>query len=139
MAETNLVKVAAVQLKCELGNLEKNVARACSLVEEAAALHAQIIALPELFNTGYFPSTNNKKFFEWAQTLEQQSIRELASIARKHSLVIIAPIFEKAGPGIFHNSAVVIGQSGEVIGVELLFVKERNLLEKFQVENIAIV
>ncbi len=37
-------------------------------------------------------------------------------MAKKHKIVIIAPLFEKAKNGKFYNSAVVIGSNGEILG-----------------------
>lgn len=47
------LKVAAIQMDCQIGNVEANLAHAQELVEQAAAQGAQLIVLPELFNTGY--------------------------------------------------------------------------------------
>ena len=38
-------------------------------------------------------------------------------IARELGVVIIVPIFEKRGPGVYHNSAAVIDTDGALLGV----------------------
>ncbi len=41
----------------------------------------------------------------------------IAKIARQKHVVVIAPIFERRAPGLYHNSAVVIDATGEVAGL----------------------
>lgn len=50
---TQNIKLAAVQLRCEVGQIEKNLAQATWWVERAAAQGAQVIVLPELTPGGY--------------------------------------------------------------------------------------
>jgi predicted amidohydrolase len=47
------VRVAAIQMDSAVGRVEENLARATRLVQEAAGQGAQLVVLPELFNTGY--------------------------------------------------------------------------------------
>lgn len=53
------IRVAAVQMDAVVGQVEANLARAVRLVEEAAGQGAQIVVLPELFNTGYEYTDDN--------------------------------------------------------------------------------
>ncbi len=45
--------VAAIQMNALVGEVQRNLAHAARLVEQAAAQGAQLIVLPELFSTGY--------------------------------------------------------------------------------------
>ena len=58
------VAVAAIQMDARVGALEDNLARAGRLVEEAAGQGAQLVVLPELFNTGYEYTDRNHALVE---------------------------------------------------------------------------
>ena len=47
------LKVAAIQMDCELGNVDGNLAKAGKLIQEAVEKGAKWVVFPELFNTGY--------------------------------------------------------------------------------------
>ena len=48
------IKVAAIQMNCELANVDANLARAEKLLKEAVNQGAKWVVFPELFNTGYW-------------------------------------------------------------------------------------
>lgn len=48
------IKVAAIQMNCELANVDANLARAEKLLKEAVDQGAKWVVFPELFNTGYW-------------------------------------------------------------------------------------
>ena len=58
-----LVKVAVIQMACSEDHAE-NVDKAENFVLEAAVQGANIILLPELFETRYFCKQQNPEFFE---------------------------------------------------------------------------
>jgi len=94
-------------------NLEKAVAR----VEEAAGRGAQVICLPELFRSQYFCQKEDADLFNLAEAVPGPSTEALIPIARKHQVAIVAPVFEKRAPGLYHNSAVVIDANGAISGL----------------------
>ena len=85
-------------------------------IEEAAKIGAQIICLQELYRTRYFPQNENLDVKGLAETIPGDSTRLFSELAKKHKIVIIAPLFEKSKEGKFYNSAVVLGSKGEVLG-----------------------
>jgi len=50
-----------------------------------------------------------------AESIPGESTKLFSELAKKHKLVIIAPLFEKAKDGKFYNSAVVIDANGELL------------------------
>lgn len=118
MSKTNReLKVAGVQMKCTfLEPKEEKVKRALTLTEEAAKDGARIILLPELFNMDYEPFCRRKDptVFEYAEPVPGPTTNKIADITRRYGIYVIAPIFEKAGPGLYYNTAPVIGPTGVV-------------------------
>lgn len=47
------MKIGCIQLNVRFGKVEENFARAEEKIREAASLGAEIIVLPEMWNTGY--------------------------------------------------------------------------------------
>jgi agmatine deiminase len=91
-------------------NLEKALER----VETAARTGAQIICLPELFRTRYFPQQIGVPVASFAETIPGESTGVFARIAKKYAVVIIVPVFERSASGVFSNAAVVIDADGSL-------------------------
>jgi len=109
------VSVATIQLS--FGTDPKaNVAKVVSAIRDAAARGAQIILPSELFETPYFPQTEDPAFFDLARPLEGHPIiAEMQALARELGVVIPVSYFEKAGQA-FYNSLAVVDADGEILG-----------------------
>ncbi|MFN7343926.1 MAG: carbon-nitrogen hydrolase, partial [bacterium] len=83
---------------------------------DAAARGAQIVCLQELFNTPYFCITQDTELFNLAEAVPGPTTDVLAPLAKELGVVIIVPVFEKRGPGLYHNTAAVIDADGTVLG-----------------------
>jgi len=94
-----------------------NIAKAVELVRASHALGAQVVLLPELFATPYFPREIDKKFFALAHSAaEDPSLRALAPIAKELGVVIPVSFFECAGDA-YYNSLAVLDADGSSLGV----------------------
>jgi len=93
-------------------NLEKAIAR----MEEAAKKGAEVICLPELFRSQYFCQKEDAAAFDLAEPVPGPTTEALGAVAKKLKVVVIAPVFERRAPGIYHNSAAII-DSGEMVGL----------------------
>jgi len=98
-------------------DVEDNLKRAGEFVREAAGRGAKIVCLPEMFRSQYFCQREDVDLFDLAEPLEGVSFQHLSLIAEELKITVIAPIFERRGERIHHNSLVVIGENGENIGV----------------------
>src|SRR6266545_3606292 len=96
---------------------DANLAKAVAKVEEAAAAGAQLVCLPELFRSLYFAQTEDVRLFDLAEPVPGPSTVALGKAARSAGVVVIAPVFERRAPGLYHNSAVVIDADGRVAGL----------------------
>ncbi|MEP7271147.1 MAG: carbon-nitrogen hydrolase [Acidobacteriota bacterium] len=107
--------VALVQMSCTRdasSNLEKMLTR----IEEAANSGAQIVSTQELFLSQYFCQTEDHENFNLAEPIPGPSTAALTRLARARGIVIVASLFERRAPGLYHNTAVVIDANGELIG-----------------------
>lgn len=81
-------------------------------VERAAQAGAQIICLPELFKTRYFPKHIGVDASTFAETVPGATTHIFSGLAKAHNVVIIVPLYEKTTDGRFYNTAVVIDADG---------------------------
>ncbi|HEV2499751.1 MAG TPA: carbon-nitrogen hydrolase [Terriglobia bacterium] len=116
MSVNGLTKLAVIQMACG-GEPDANLAQAVELIEEAAGRGARLIGLPELFRSRYFCQREDARLFDLAEPVPGPTTKVLGEIARKLSVVIIAPVFERRAAGVYHNSAAVLDASGKVAGI----------------------
>ena len=105
------VTIGLIQMSVENGR-EPMLKKALSKAEEAVKAGADIICLPELYRTPYFPRHIGTDAFSLAETVPGESANFFSIIAREHNVVIIVPLYEKAPDGRYYNSAVVINTDG---------------------------
>jgi N-carbamoylputrescine amidase len=111
----DMTKVALIQMRCG-PEPEKNFAHAIEMIREAAQKGAQIVCLPELFRSQYFCQTEEHKNFDLAEEIPGKSTLALGKVTRETGAVIIASLFEKRSAGVYHNTAVIIEASGNLLG-----------------------
>lgn len=110
------VTVAAVQMSCSQ-DIKANLAKADRKVREARSGGAEIVLLPELFETLYFCQEKFDEHFQYATSLEQnQAVRHFGQVARELQVVLPVSFFEKAENG-YYNSVAIIDADGRVLGI----------------------
>ncbi len=96
---------------------DKNLQRAIDRLHQAAAKGAQIICLPELFQTQYFCQREDAALFDLAEPIPGPATTRLAEAAKLLHIVLIGSLFEKRAPGVYHNTAVMIDADGSLRGI----------------------
>ena len=110
------VRVAAIQMSCGW-DAAANIAAAETLVREAAGRGAQIILLPELFETPYFCIEQDARHLRLASAVEDnRAVRHFSAVARELGVVLPISFFERAGAAYF-NSIAVLDADGARLGV----------------------
>lgn len=110
------ITIAAVQMYCNRTR-EENIAAAETHVREAAARGAQIILLPELFETRYFCQEKNYDLYKLAYSVEENpAVQHFRRIAKELEVVLPVSFFEKDG-NVTYNSAAMIDADGTLLGV----------------------
>jgi N-carbamoylputrescine amidase len=102
----------------------KNIAHACQLVRHAHAHGAQVVLLPELFATHYFPREMSEKYFALAHSVDDDpSVRAMTALAKELGVVIAVSFFERAArtgqanKPAFYNSLVMLDADGVNLGL----------------------
>ncbi len=109
-------KIGLVQMAMS-GDPHRNLKTAVAKVEAAAAAGAGLVCLPELFRSLYFAQREDAAWFDLAEPIPGPSTDALGTVAKRAGVVVIAPVFERRAPGLYHNSAAVIDADGRVIGI----------------------
>jgi N-carbamoylputrescine amidase len=110
------VTVAATQFSCDW-NVDANMAKGEKAVREAARRGAQVILLPELFETPYFCIEQDVRHLSLARTVQDnRAVQHFRSIARELGVVLPISFFEASGRAYF-NSIAIIDADGSVLGV----------------------
>ncbi|MGD0013591.1 MAG: carbon-nitrogen hydrolase [Bryobacteraceae bacterium] len=116
MAEDSRFKIGLIQMACATDPNE-NLAKAEWRIREAAARGAGIVCLQELFRTQYFCREENAALFALAEPVPGPTTECLGRLARELGIVVIASLFERRAPGLYHNTAAVIGPDGAIAGL----------------------
>lgn len=110
------IKVAAIQMSMGC-NIENNIFKAETMVRTAAAEKANIILLPELFETKYFCQERNYGYYKLAATLEENmAVRRFKDVAASLGVVIPVSFFERDVNNTY-NSVAVIDADGSILDV----------------------
>lgn len=109
-------KIALIQMSCAVDTLE-NLHKAAALVRDAARAGANIVCLPELFRAQYFCQREEHALFDTAESIPGPSTDLLSVVAREEKVVVIASLFERRAPGLYHNTAAVLEADGSLAGI----------------------
>ncbi len=109
-------RVGLVQMQCG-PEPEQNLEHAMEMVREAAGKGANVVCLPELFMTQYFCQREDHAFFDLAEPIPGPTTTRLSQLARQQGVVLIASLFEKRAPGIYHNTAAIFEKEGALAGI----------------------
>jgi N-carbamoylputrescine amidase len=116
MADKRKYNVGLVQMR--MGpDPEANFATAVRHIREAARLGANIVCLPELFRAQYFCQREDTQLFELAEPIPGPSTTKLGEVAREQRVAIVASLFERRAPGLYHNTAVTLNVDGSIASV----------------------
>jgi N-carbamoylputrescine amidase len=115
LAERNF-NIGVIQMSCT-PEPDENLERAIAHVRDAAKQGAQLICLPELFQTQYFCQREDHALFDLAEAIPGPATKRLGEVARELQITLIASLFERRAPGLYHNTAAVIDTGGKLDGV----------------------
>jgi len=115
-SEERAFTIALVQMAIS-EDPEANLQRALEEIAAGARRGAQLVCLPELFRTRYFCQAEDSRFFDLAEPVPGPTTDALCAAASREKVAIIGSLFERRAPGLYHNTAVVIGPDGSLQGL----------------------
>ena len=95
-----------------LGCPDENFIRAAQLSDQAAKGSPDVILLPETWNTGFYPQQGIK---DMAQGAAERVKAEIAPLAKKHNVNIIAGSISDMRDGNVYNTSLVFDRTGSRI------------------------
>lgn len=113
------IRVAALQeLAMPGSSVQDKLDRTLALIRQASKDGVKIIMGGELSTTDYvrFYGEKDNDIFADAETIPGPSTAAVGELTKKYGNYVIFPIFEKGAPGIYYNSAPIVGPDGSVVG-----------------------
>src|SRR5260370_39642886 len=95
---------------------EENVERACAFIGQAGEAGSDLVVLPEFFNNEYFPQYRDIRYMDYAESDDGYTQSRIKELARRHGIYILSTIFEMARPGLYYDTAMLIGRDGAILG-----------------------
>ena len=95
----------------------KMIAAHLPLIEQAGREGVQVLCFQEVFNQPYFCPSQDAKWYGAAEAIpDGPTIRLMQELAKKHSMVMVVPIYEEEITGVYYNCAAVIDADGSYLG-----------------------
>jgi beta-ureidopropionase len=99
------------------GDQETMIQKHEEYARQAAGQGAQIMCFQELFYGPYFCQEQNAKWYDLAEPIPNGPIaRRMLKLAKETRMVLIVPMYEQDGVGIYYNTAAVIDADGSYLG-----------------------
>jgi beta-ureidopropionase len=96
---------------------EKMIEAHLPLIEEAGKQGVQVLCFQEVFNQPYFCPSQDAKWYGAAEAIpDGPTVKLMQELAKKHSMVIVVPIYEEEITGVYYNCAAVIDADGSYLG-----------------------
>jgi predicted amidohydrolase len=119
VARADRVRIAGIVLKWITADRQRNFERVVPLVREAARQGAQIVITTECFLDGYAIRDKSIPLESWYELGEEipggSYFERLCSLAAECRIYLVAGMLERVG-STTHNTAVLIGPDGKLIG-----------------------
>lgn len=104
------LKVAAIQFDCTPAPVVERLARASALIVQSVREGAQLVVLPELFNTGYEYHARN---YTLAEPLGGKTVTWMKAQAAEHNIHLAGTMLLRDDADIY-NAAVLVAPDGQV-------------------------
>ncbi len=111
---TEPFKVAAVEFNPEMFEFDRNLTRACEVIDEAAAEGARLIVLPEAALSGYI-YRDLEQFLPYMDTVPGKGTDAISELTATHNCYVAIGIAEvDKETGLTYNTGALIGPDGYI-------------------------
>ncbi|MEG0259286.1 MAG: carbon-nitrogen family hydrolase [Lysinibacillus sp.] len=139
------MKIGCIQLNVRFGKVEENFARAEEKIREAASQGAEIIVLPEMWNSGYAL----ERLAELADENGERTKAFLQSLSKELSVHIVGGSVSVKRGEKFYNTMYTFNKAGEQVGEyskahlfrlmdEHLYLEAGDQMNRFQLDDIEV-
>ena len=103
------MQITMAQFKSKLGEVEKNFETAEDFIKNAK--NSDVVILPELWNTGYFPTPLEN----FADKNSERTADFISNLSKKLKINIVAGSIVAEVDGKFYNRCLVSNRAGEIV------------------------
>lgn len=113
------VQVAPVAAPLTPATITTNIEHALAMVRDCvAATGAELVVLPESVTTGFTPGVPADRLWELVSAVPGPMTDPFAALAEELGIYLCVGTYRRdEQPGVVYNSSVLLGRSGEVLGV----------------------
>ncbi len=84
------------------------------MIEDAGRKGVQILCLQEIFNGPYFCPSQDVRWYDAAEPVPGPTTEHIASLAKKHRMAVVVPVYEREMSGVLYNTAAVYRRRRDV-------------------------
>ena len=111
-----IVKAAMLQATWT-GDQESMIEKHIKYAHEAAEQGAQVMCFQELFYGPYFSQVQETEYYGYAEPIPNgPTTKRMQDLAKETGMVLVVPMYEEDGTGIYYNTAAVIDADGTYLG-----------------------
>ncbi len=110
------MKVGIIQQSCT-ESVAENRKKLAASIAKLAKDGAQLVVLQELHDSPYFCQTEDTANFRYALPIPGEATEFYAKVAKDNRVVLVTSLFERRAPGLYHNTAVVFENDGNIAGM----------------------
>jgi beta-ureidopropionase len=85
-------------------------------IQQAGKAGVQVLCLQEVFNTPYFCPAQQPVWYDAAEAVPGPTVELMQEQAKKYSMVMVVPLYEREMAGVYYNTAAVIDADGKYLG-----------------------
>jgi N-carbamoylputrescine amidase len=99
------------------GDKESMIQKHIEYTRQAADQGAQVMCYQELFYGPYFCQVQDPQYYGYTEAIPNGPTTErMQKLAQELKMVLVVPMYEQEGPGLYYNTAAVIDADGTYLG-----------------------